>query len=188
MLTCISWTHTEVLARFIVYDTAGLMTIEVSGGDDKFGYIKGKEAVAIEAAWIALRKHEGLGDNAIGINVTEIGACEETIVATGTEHEPARVGAPVVERLGVGGVDLGHRAALARLQVEQIEVGLVVPDAELAVVGECVAEETTVVGGTGERYRLTLSCGVNDDLYLVAKSARLRVEVDAAEVITNRVK
>ena len=39
---------------------------------------------------------------------------------------------------------------LARGEVEQMEVSLVVPDAELSVVGKRVAQEAAIVGGTGE--------------------------------------
>ena len=73
------------------------MAIEMSGGDDEIWHIERKEAIAIETAWISLWQHKGLADIALGVDMTEIGPREETIVATGTEHEPTRVRAPVVE-------------------------------------------------------------------------------------------
>ena len=61
------------------------------------------------------------------------------------------------------------------------------PDAELAVVGECVAQEAAVVGGTGEGYGLFLSCGIDDDVNGAAEGASSWVEVNAAEVIADGV-
>ncbi len=142
--------HTHVLSVVIIDETTGFMTVKLGWPNDEIWRVKGEETVAIETAWIALRQHEGLGDTALDIDMTEIGSCEEAVVTTGTEHKPARVGAPVVERLRIVRVSLSHGAALARSEVKQIEVSLVVPDAELSVVGECVAKETTVVGRTRE--------------------------------------
>ena len=93
--------HTEVLARFIVDDTAGFMTIEASGANDEIGHIEGIETVAIETTRIALRQHKGLADNALGIDMAKIGAREKAVVTTGAEHEPARIGTPVVERFRI---------------------------------------------------------------------------------------
>ena len=62
-----------------------------------------------------------------------------------------------------------------------------VPDAELAVVRERVAEEAAVVRGTGERDRLLLSCGIDDDVNIAAERASGGAEVDAAEVIADGV-
>ena len=181
-------THAEVFARFIVDDTTGFMTIKASWSNDEIGNIEGKETVAVETTRTSLRQHEGLGDNAIGIDVTEIKARKKTIVATGTQHEPARVGAPVVERLGVVGVGPIHKAVFAGREVEQPEVGLMMPNAELAKVGERVAEETSVVGRSGEGHRLILSLGIDNGVYTVAKVSRCRIEIDTAEIIANRVK
>ena len=93
--------HAERLARIIVNKSAGLLTIETRGGDDEIGYVEGQETVAIKTTGIALGQHKSLADNALGINVTEIGTRKEPIVATRTQQEPARVGAPVVERLRI---------------------------------------------------------------------------------------
>ena len=134
--------------------TGGLMTVETGGGGDEIGDIEGEETLTIETTGIALRQHEGLADITLGIDVTEIGTGEESVVATGTEDEPTGVCTPVVERICIAGVGFIHGAALICGKVEEMEVGLMVPDAELSVVGEGVAKETTVVGGTGEGYRL----------------------------------
>ena len=93
--------HAKRLARIIVNKSAGLLTIETRGGDDEIRHVEGQETVAIETTGITLGQHKSLADNALGINVTEIGTRKETIVATGTQQEPARVGAPVVERLRI---------------------------------------------------------------------------------------
>ena len=146
------FTHAEVLARVIVDEADGLMSIEAGGGNDELGHVEGEETVAIETARVALWQHESLRDNTVGVDVTEIRTGEEAVVTTGAEHEPAGVRAPVVERFGVVGVCPSHRTGNACSQIEQVEVGLVMPDAELSVVGERVAEETPVVGGTGEGY------------------------------------
>lgn len=131
--------NAKVLAVIIIDETTGFVTIEVRRTDDEIGYIEGHETVAIEAARMALGQHEGLADNALGIDVTEIGPCEEAVVATRTEHQPAGVRAPVVERFCVFRVCLLHGTSFSCREVEQPEVGLMVPDTELSVVGECVA-------------------------------------------------
>ena len=181
------WAHAEVLARLVVDNATGMTAVETRGAGDEVGHVERQEALAVEAAGIALRQHEGLGGNAVGIDMTEVGPRIETVIATGTQHEPARIGAPVVERLCVHGVGLGHRAAFSGREVEKVEVGFVVPNAELAVIGECVAQEAAVVGGTGEGYGLVLGRGIDDGFYMVAEGASSGVEVDAAEVIADGV-
>ena len=57
------------------------------------------------------------------------------------------------------------------------------PDAELSVVGECVAKETPVVRGTRERYRLAKGLGINDGVYTTAEMACSWVEINTAEVV-----
>ena len=81
--------YANVFTGIIIDDTAGLMTIEASRANDEFGHIEGKETFAVETAWITLWQHKGFGNGALGIDMTEIGPCEEPIVATGTKHEPA---------------------------------------------------------------------------------------------------
>ena len=81
--------HAKVLTRFMIDDTTGLMTIEVSGANNEFRHIEGQETLAIETARITLRQHKGLGDSPLVINMTEIGSREETVIATGTQHHPA---------------------------------------------------------------------------------------------------
>ena len=126
------------------------MSIEMGGTSNEIRHIEGEEPVAVETTRISLRQHKGLGDLAIGIDVTEIGTREEPVVTAGTEYYPARVCAPVVERFCVVRVCFSHGAALSCREIEQIEISLMMPDAELPVVGKRVAKETSVVGGAGE--------------------------------------
>ena len=77
------------------------MTIETGRTNDEVRHIEGKETVAIETTRITLRQHKRLGDVPLGIDVTEIGPREKTIITTRTKHHPARVCAPVVERLRI---------------------------------------------------------------------------------------
>ena len=72
------------------------------------------------------------------------------------------------------------------------------PDAELPVVGECIAQETAVVGRTGEGNGKPLPRSlpggeggmrsIDNCFYAVAEGTRFGVEIDAAEVIANRIK
>ena len=139
MLAHIQSAHAKVFAGGIVDDAAGVTTIKTSRGDNELGDVKGQETVAIETTGIALRQHKGLADNSLGIDMTEIGTCKKAVVATGTQDKPTRVGSPVVERFRIVGIGSSHGSALTCSEVEQIEVGLVVPDAELSVVGERIA-------------------------------------------------
>ena len=131
--------YAKVLAVFIIDEPTGLMAIEVSGGNDEIGNIEGEEPFAIEPARISLRQHERLAHHTLGIDMAEIRPSKETVVTAGTEHHPARVGAPVVERFRIIRVSRSHGAALSCREIEQIKVGLMMPDAELSVVGERIA-------------------------------------------------
>ena len=61
------------------------------------------------------------------------------------------------------------------------------PDTKLSVVGERIAQETSVIGRTGERNRLLLSHGINNGFYAVTETSRARTEVNAKEVIADGV-
>lgn len=67
------------------------MTIKVSRAYDEIGDVERKETFAIETARISLRQHKGLADLSLSVNVTKIGPCEETVVATGAKHHPTGV-------------------------------------------------------------------------------------------------
>jgi hypothetical protein len=62
-----------------------------------------------------------------------------------------------------------------------------VPDAELSVVGKRVAEETPIVGGTGEGYRLSLRYGVEYNFYTITEATCLRIEINTTEIIADRI-
>ena len=57
------------------------------------------------------------------------------------------------------------------------------PNAKLSVVGEGVAQVTSIVGWTGERYRLVLSLSAQNSVYTVAETACRRVEIYTTEVV-----
>ena len=61
-----------------------------------------------------------------------------------------------------------------------------VPDAELSVVGERVAKETTVVGGTWEGNGFVMR-SIDNRFYLIAKDTCGRIEIDTTEVIMDRI-
>ena len=126
------------------------MTVEVGRACDEIRHIERQEPVAIEASRMALRQHKGLVDPAPLVDVAEIGARIETIVTAGAEDQPAGVGAPVVERLCIFGVRLFHGAAFSGSEIQQVEVCLMMPDAELSVVSKRIADKTSVVGRTRE--------------------------------------
>lgn len=65
------------------------MTIEASGSNDEIGHVEREEPLAIETAWIALRQHKGLAHDTFRINMTEVRTRKETVITTGTNHEPA---------------------------------------------------------------------------------------------------
>ena len=76
---------------------------------------------------------------------------------------------------GVGRVNLVHGSYGARLQVYQIEVGLVMPDVEHAVVAQC--EHQVAAVGRYARQCGTLAQGVGPEHQLAgAEGERLGVE------------
>ena len=93
--------NVKILAILIIDNLTGFISIETSRTNNEFGHIERKETLAIETTRITLWQHKRLGDVPLGIDVTEIGSCEETVVTTRTKHYPARVRAPVVERLRI---------------------------------------------------------------------------------------
>ena len=82
--------------------------------------------------------------------MTEIGTCKETVVTAGTHHKPTGIGTPVMERLRILGVGPVHQTTLPRGKVKQPEICLMMPDAELPVVRQCVTKEPPIIGRTGE--------------------------------------
>jgi hypothetical protein len=59
------------------------------------------------------------------------------------------------------------------------------PDAELPIVGERVAKETSVVGGAREGYRLMMGFGIDNSLYMVAETSRFGVEINSVKIVSN---
>ena len=62
------------------------------------------------------------------------------------------------------------------------------PDAELAVIRQCITKETAIVGRTRERHRLLHGCGINNDVYTVAEGTRCGIEINAVEIIMDSIK
>ena len=80
--------NVKILAILIIDNPTCSITVEVGGPDDKFGHIEREETLAIETARIALRQHKGLANAPVCINMTEIRTRIETVISTGTQHEP----------------------------------------------------------------------------------------------------
>ena len=90
-----------------------------------------------------------------------------------------------MERLRIPRVSPCHRSVLSCREVEQPEIGLMMPDTELSVVGERVAKETSVIGRTGEGYRLMLRLGIDNGVYTIAELTRCRIEIDTTEIVAD---
>ena len=73
--------HTEFFTIFFVDYPTCLMGIELDRGNGEIGHVKRKETVALETARILLWQHKRLAYYAIGIDMAEIRACIETVVA-----------------------------------------------------------------------------------------------------------
>ena len=80
--------HTYFIAILIVDEPSRLMTVEIRGGNDEIGHVERKETLTIVTARVTLWQHERLADIAPCIDMTEIRACEESVVTTGAEHQP----------------------------------------------------------------------------------------------------
>ena len=83
----------------------------------KIGGIEGIEQLTIVLLGIALGQHEGFSGMTVAVEHGEVNAAIEAIVTTTVKEEPATVGAPVVQTLGLVAVDFIHRAGNTRLQV-----------------------------------------------------------------------
>ena len=80
-------------------------------------------------------KFERLSTTAVGAYMCEEGAGERPVVATAAEHYPSAITRPRVIALSVVGVHFVEPTHSTALQVHQPEVGIVVPDVEIAVAG-----------------------------------------------------
>lgn len=115
----------------------------------------------------------------------EIGEAGHGVLASAGEDDPSRVGAPVVEALGVGTVGLRKGARLHGLEVEDVEVGLWVVDREIAVVCEAIDDEATVVGGARQRYAMPLVGDLYEGVNVIADASLFGVEADGAQVVAH---
>ena len=79
---------------------------------------------------------EGLRGMAVLIDVGNVWSCEDTIVATAAEDNPAAVTRPRMVTLCIGTVYLSERMGLAlpTTQVHHPQISIVMPDVEVAIV------------------------------------------------------
>ena len=116
------------------------------------GCVVGVEQLLIKLLWVTLRQHERFGGLPVFTHHREVDSAIETVVTPARKKEPPAVAAPIMLTVRTITVHLIHRSCLTSLQVQQPEVGLGMPDREIAIVNLCVHQITTVVRGTGEGY------------------------------------
>ena len=104
------------------------MGLEGHGVVHKLWRIEREKQRAVVAFRIPLRQHKRLSANTVLIYVTQIQTGVEPVIPTTGEYEPAAGRIPIVETLRVFAVHFINRPSFSGLQVEQPEVGLMVPD------------------------------------------------------------
>ena len=93
---------------------------------------------------IGLGQQEGLRHLSLRIDIGKEGAGVESIQAATAEHDPTTVAAPRVVALHVIAVDRSQGNRYFRSQVSQIEVGILVPDGEVAIARERIKQPTAI--------------------------------------------
>ena len=159
------------------------MGVEVDLPLREVGGVKRVEALRVVLLRVALRQEEWLRESAAVVDLGQVEARVEPVVAAAGEDDPARVRRPVVIAVGLVAVHLRQLAGLARAEVEQPLLALVVPDGEVAVVGEGEQEPSAVVAGAGPGEALAHLDGVEHGVDRRAEAGSLGVEGDAAEVV-----
>ena len=160
-----------------------LPVIELDGTGCEVGHVVGVNQSVVVFPRIFLRQKEGLADIAVLVHAGQVKTSVETIAPATAEDKPARVAAPVVKTLRIVAVHFMELAPCAVFQVEQAEVGLAVPDREVAVVGQGEHQVAAVIRRTGEGNALAQGGSVYQGIDLLAEGAVGGIEVDGAKVV-----
>ena len=132
-----------------------------------------------------LRKQEGFRGSPVGTEVGDVRHRVESVHPAAAEDKPPAVAAPRVVALDIRAVYLVHRAIFSRLRREEEEVGVFVPDAEVAVRADRKHQMLSVRGDAGERCAALFRLGVEERIHLIAERMRRGVEGDTAEAISH---
>ena len=160
-----------------------LPVIELDGTGREVGHVVGVNQPVVVFPRVFLRQEEGLADVAVLVHAGQVETGIKAVAPAAAEDEPARVAAPVVEALRIVAVHFMKLAPCAVFQVEQAEVGLAVPDREVAVVGQGEHQVAAVVGRAGEGNALAQGGGVYQGIDPLAEGAVGGIEVDGAQVV-----
>ena len=160
-----------------------LPVIELDGTGREVGHVVGVNQPVVVFPGVFLRQEEGLADIAVLVHAGQVKTGVEAIAPATAEDKPARVAAPVVETLRIVAVHFMELAPCAVFQVEQAEVGLAVPDGEVAVVGQGEHQVAAVIRRTGEGNALAQGGSVYQGIYLLTEGAIGWVEVNGAQVV-----
>lgn len=116
-------------ALWTIDETFSLATIEIDGSCGEVWYVVRAELILIVLQRVALRQQEGFSADTFSVNVAEVEAGMETIIASAAEYEPPAVAAPVVVAFRVftvycfsqwGGCRRGAQGTtFASLQIEE---------------------------------------------------------------------
>ena len=83
--------------------------------------------------------------------------------------------------LALPAVHLLKLATLARLQIHQPQVGIILADGEIATTAHTVHQPTAIVTGTSQHIALVRRRTIQQGIYRLTKRAILCVEGDPAE-------
>ena len=130
-----------------------------------------------------LGKQEGFARLPIGREIGDIGSGIKSVFPTAAEDEPTAVAAPRVVALHVRTIHGLHRLVMARAQIQQIEIGIPVPDGEVAI-GRRSEHQLFAIGrDAGETGTQSLLLRMEKRIDLRAKGALLRIEGDTKQVL-----
>ena len=113
---------------------------------DVIGFHEAKIVVGI-----GLGQEERFGHLALRIHIGKEGTGVKSIQPTAAEHDPTAVAAPRVIALHIIAIDCDERNRCFRLQIRQIEIGVLVPNGEIAIPGERIEQPAPIGRNPRER-------------------------------------
>ena len=177
----------------VEYDLSGLRAVdgffhflaaEGHGVARQFGHVEALEQPEVVVG-VFLWQHESLVGLPVAVEVGKVGACVVPVVAPRAEGHPTSVAAPGVETVGLLAVGCRQRAGdgLRLAQVAHPQVGILVPDVELSVSGQCV-EQIAAVGADAYLRRAFPAGGAEHQCVRGAERLCAVVEIHVQDVVT----
>ena len=151
---------------------------------------KGRKVVRFHQAFVIclgvfLGQQERFRGHALFIYIGNVRARVQAVIPATAEDHPPAVGAPTVETVHIGGVGGLQGPFLPSFQIQHPEIGILVPDREIAIAVAGETKEASVWGNARERYAIPFGRCIVEAFQVVSKTQVLRVEGDAVQAVAH---